>query len=187
MKKLQIISILFLGLLLIVSCEKDDKEDENTNTTVINGQEYKILANDGFNNLIDTADWNFFNNGKIEISDDQSHNGSSYISLFANEQCFRIERIEGVTVNKDKIYMINFQYKLLGTQIGEPGYFVGDFMIWLQQGDETIFMDGCSETEQWTDQFFYFLPVNNVPVKVILLIGTAHGVWLDDLIFLEEI
>lgn len=56
----------------------------------------------------------------------------------------------------------------------------------MKQGNETVLLEGCDGTESWTEKYFYFQPINDIPIKIEILIGTFRGVWLDDLIVFEE-
>ncbi|RLD60122.1 MAG: hypothetical protein DRJ01_10185 [Bacteroidetes bacterium] len=186
--KTKILTFTILSFLLIFqACKKDDIEENNSITMEIDGKNFKSVSIDNFDNLSDSINWNIYPGGTFLIDTINKFNGNSSVNLKANGECFQLEKIEGIPVNKEKIYVIHFHYKLLSTQIGEVGHCVGDFMIRLKQGDETIFLDGCSGVDSWTEKYFYFQPINNIPVKIELLVGTEHGIWLDDLIVFQEL
>lgn len=189
MKHLKLISFIALLTLLIYGCEsKNDTTDQLNDgqiTMEIDGKNFKSVSIDKFDNLSDTSNWNLYPGGKLSIDTVNKFNGESSIKLITETECFIVEGIKGVTVSKDKVYVIHFYYKMKPIQIGDRGFCVGPCMIRLKQGSEQIFMDGLSGVNDWTEKYFYFQPKNDIPVKVELLIGTDKGVWLDDLIVLE--
>ena len=193
MKTRNLFYIFLIIAIALTNCKKNDEivKDENDNeddfiTMEIGGTNYKSVSIDDFNSLSDSSNWNIYPDGVFLIDTVNKFNEEASVNLTADGGCFKLEKIEGVPVDKEKIYVIHFHYKLLETQIGEAGHCVGDFMIWLKQGGETLLLDGCQGIESWTEKYFYFQPINNVPVKIELLVGTEHGVWLDDLIVFEE-
>jgi hypothetical protein len=146
-----------------------------------------MLSIDRFDELSDTANWNLYPGGTLTIDTVNKFNGKSSIHMVTETDCFIVERIEGVEVDKDKVYVIHFHYKMEPMQIGDPGFCVGPFMIRLKQGSEDIFMDGVMGVNSWTEKYFYFQPSNDIPVKIEILVGTKRGIRLDDLIILEEL
>jgi hypothetical protein len=124
--------------------------------------------------------------GSLSINTINKFNGKASLKLITESQCFVIEKVKGVDVDKDKINVLYFHYKMEPMQIGDIGYCAGPFLIWLKQGNEDLLIDGVMGVNDWTEQYFYFQPKNNISVKIKLLIGTDRGVWLDDLILLEE-
>ena len=187
MKTRTLFHIFLILSIILTSCKKDNEIVKDDFITIeIGGKKYKSVSIDDFNSLSDSSNWNIYPYGVFLIDTINKFNGEASVNLTADGGCFILEKIEGVPVDKEKIYFIHFYYKLLETQIGEVGHCFGDFMIWLKQGDETLLLDGCHGIESWTEKYFYFQPINNVPVKIKLLVGTEHGVWLDDLIVFEE-
>jgi hypothetical protein len=187
MKKLNLIYPIFLLTFLFQGCEENkDQINEGQITMEIDGKNYKSTSIDNFDSLSDTADWNLYPGGSLSIDTSAKYNGASSLKLITETQCFVVERIKGVEVNKDKVYVIHFHYKMEPGQIGDIGYCAGEFLIQLKQGNEYVLDEVISGVNDWTEKYFYFQPINNVPVKIKLLIGTERGVWLDDLILLEE-
>jgi len=190
MTRLKITTLVIFAILVLQGCAKkeakNDTSGDNPVTITLDGKNFKSVSIDNFDNIKDTGNWNIYPGGSFLIDTANKFQGKSSVSLKAVSDCFILEKIQGVPVDKDKIYVIHFYYKLFATQVGETGYCAGNFLIWLKQGDETVLMESCQGIESWTEKYFYFQPKNNVPVKIEHLVGPTHGVWLDNLIVFEQ-
>jgi hypothetical protein len=193
MKYLKIISLVCLVVFAIQACNKDNSDpvEEDRITMVIDGKNYKSTLVENFESHVDTSEWNLYPGGTLEIDTVNTFNGNSTLKLISTDNCFHLEKIEGIDVNKDKVYVIHFNYKLPITTIEElnNGFgwtCMGPYRIEIKQGQDILLSEWCAEIDSWTEKYFYFQPLNNVPVKIEFLVGTKKGLWLDDLLILEE-
>ena len=194
MKHLKLILSVTVVASLIYGCDKNNDTDKlkvGQITMVIDGKNYKSASIDNFESLSDTNDWNIYPGGELSIDTVNKLNGKSSIKLISSDQCFHVEKIEGIPVELNRNYVIHFHYKLPVTTLEELNNglswtCMGPFRLELKQGNEVILSEWLDEIDNWTEKYFYFQPINNVPVKLDLLIGTRKGVSLDDLITLEE-
>ena len=191
MKHYKLLSVFALIAFLYQGCEKDNPVQDDQITMEIDGKTFKSASISNFESLSDTSEWNLFPGGVLEIDDTNQFNGISSLKLVSTSSCFHLEKIEGVPVDKDKIYVIHFFYQEPVTTMEElnNGWnwtCMGPCRLELKQGSEVILSEWLAEINSWTEKYFYFQPKNNIPVKIDLLVGTQKGIWLDDLIVFEE-
>lgn len=190
MKKLVFILPVTVLLFFCTSCEKNkEAEEKETNenfiTIELDGNSFKSTSINDFESLSDTSKWNIYTGGQFNIDTVNTFNGKSSAFLIAIDHCFETEKIEGVPVDKNKIYVIHFYYKMPPVNTG----LCPTFELILKQGNEYLInevIDGYNADNSWTEKYFYFQPENNIPVKIDIFVGTTLGIWIDDLIIFEE-
>jgi len=187
--------IFLLAFIIIIlsfqSCEKDNQQNVDQVTMKFDGKTFKSASINNFEIISDTSKWNLYPGGVMTIDDNNQFNGNSSLKLVSTSSCFHVEKIEGVPVTKDKIYVIHFFYHEPVTTMEElnNGFMwtcMGPCRLELKQGNDVILSEWLAEIDDWAEKYFYFQPNNNIPVKIELLVGTRKGIWLDDLIVLEE-
>ncbi len=197
MKNLKIIVLIALVAFAISGCVKDDSNsdlfllEEGVITMEFDGKNFLSTSIEKFEELVDTTEWNFNQGGTFEIDTVNTFNGNSSLKLISTDYCFNLEKTEGIPVSEEKVYVIHFNYRMPVTTFEElnNGFgwtCMGPYRIEIKQGQDVLLSEWCPEIDSWTEKYFYFRPLNNVPVKIEFLVGTKKGLWLDDLLILEE-
>ena len=171
--------LIALVVILQLGCSKDSKNNEDTPSSKEKMAYY-------FEDESELADWNISSNGTGEINNTEKYNGNSSFKLAGVTACHHVDKIEGVSVEKDKTYKLKFYAKVIYSQIEDPALCAGDIILWVKQGNEYVLNEYIGGAENWTEKNFYFTSESNTPVTIEFLIGTIHGVWIDDLIITEQ-
>lgn len=185
--------MMFLVIAFLVGCNKDTNDSGSLEAgqikLVIDGKNYKSLSIDNFDILNDTTNWNLAPNGVMKIDTVDKFNGKSSVYLKPTEFCFVLEKIKGIDVVVDKVYVIHFYYKFESHKVGDVSINTcgsAEFAVKVKQADKYIVNENLSGVSNWTEKYFYFKANSNVPVKIELIAGTDKGIHLDDLIVLSE-
>ena len=169
--------------MILIGCKKDSDNDPDIEKITIDGKNFKSLSVDNFDNNTDSTEWTFYPGGRFNFDTTNKFEGIASLSFFAVTSCFEIEKIQGVNVDKNNIYMIHFYYKMPPVNTG----LCPTFELMLKQGSDFILNETISGNNDWTEKYFYFQPINNIPVKISIGVGTLEGLWLDKLIILEQL
>lgn len=187
--------IVFIFSIVFTSCKKDGEIIEETKadqvfTMEIDGDRYKSISVEKFDNVSDTSEWITYSGGAVSINSNKAYNGNGSINFVSDNQCFLIDKTEGVSIKKDSLYVIHFQCKISApAQIQKEdltGACLEPFRLELKQGNVAILSEWFKEHDSWTEKYFYFRPVNDAPVKINLMVGANRSIYLDDLSILEK-
>ena len=186
MKNIKVFWLPILVLILFCNCKKESGNIGPADGSIIKdigGKLYQSKSIDDFESLSDTSNWNIYPGGVFMLDSINPFNGESSVHLLPITGCFELEKIEGIQVDMSKIYVVHFNYKMEPANYG----FCPLFVINIWQGNELLLIASMSATNGWFENYEYFQPLNNIPVKIQISVGHFNGVWLDDLIVFEEL
>ena len=138
-----------------------------------------IIFSSHFDNATDLNLWSHSSDGDAVVD-------SSVLKLRAVTGCIQLETVDLISVSKGKTYTLKFKGRVDPTLVGETGYCVGDYMIYVEQGSTDIIADGFGNYTGWTQKSFSFEATSSASVKIKFLIGTVKGAWIDDLELIEN-
>ncbi|HEX2955824.1 MAG TPA: hypothetical protein VHO70_03295 [Chitinispirillaceae bacterium] len=111
--------------------------------------------------------------------------GKRSIHFSPDSGCYVIDRKTGINVQSGKKYSITFNTIVNDPQVGKRTYCAGQFILTIKQGNEEILYASVFDAPDWEEKTFYFLPKNDLPVNLNLIIG--DDVWIDDISIVREI
>jgi hypothetical protein len=123
--------------------------------------------------------------GHTELDQNIKFAGTRSIHFSPDSGCYVIDRKTGIEVQSGKRYSISFNVVVTPTQIGDPSFCAGDFILTVKQGNEEILYQSVFDAPDWEKKTYYFIAKNNLPVNLNLIVG--NDVWLDDLTMVREL
>ncbi len=138
-------------------------------------------------NLIFNEDFEHYNasdeiilsSGDPEISVDDTVSYESNRSLkITNESCSNIRMKEYVSVVSDSVYEVSLALRRTGNVVGCAGPFIAQ----VSQAGELLTSEAINIADEglWELQNFNFQAQNNVPVKIIFILG-YENIWIDSI------
>ena len=170
MKTRKSLLILFCLMALFSSCKKDS--DNNSISS-------NIVFKSTFDTENDLSAWSQSSGGQAIID-------SSAVKFTNITNCFHFETINLIPVKSGKSYELHLRGKVNGLIQGDPVFCAGDFIIWVEQGNEHLISQSFGNYPDWTQRSFSFAANSSASVKIEFLIGTTRGAWIDSIELIEK-
>jgi hypothetical protein len=164
------------SILIMVSVFSSCKKDS---AVVVPTDSPKTIFSSTFGSQTDLNAWTQSSGGMAIID-------SNAVKFDSITSCYSFETSNLIPVVKGKTYELKLKGKVNSSIVGDPGFCVGDFMIYVVQGSTNIIAEGFGNYPSYTTKSYSFEATSSASIKIKFLIGASRGAWIDNIELIEN-